>query len=92
MNRLGGLVLLLFVIGTGYLNDNIDMQLIVDVGHFYVASYSREKKRGRPFTLVAAMPHVTVVIYRNSVEIFCNLRLVKLNYSSVCFAAIEMAQ
>ena len=38
------------------------------------------------------MPHVTVVIYRNSVEIVCNLRLVKLNYSSVCYAAIEMAQ
>ena len=38
------------------------------------------------------MPHVTVVIYRNSVETVCNLRLVKLNYSSVCHAAIEMAQ
>ena len=32
-----------FVIGTGYLNDNIAMELIVDVGHFYVASCSREK-------------------------------------------------
>ena len=38
------------------------------------------------------MTHVTVVIYRNSVEIVCNLRLVKLNYPSVCYAAIEMAQ
>ena len=38
------------------------------------------------------MPHVTVVIYRNSVETVCNLRLVKPNYSSVCYAAIEMAQ
>ena len=38
------------------------------------------------------MPHVTVVIYRNSVETVCNLRLVKSNYSSVCYAAIEMAQ
>ena len=74
------------------MNDNIAMELIVDVGNFYVASYSREKKRGRSFTLVAAMPHVTVVIYRNSVEIVFNLRLVKLNYSSVCYAAIEMAQ
>ena len=38
------------------------------------------------------MPHVTVVIYRNSVETVCNLRLFKLNYSSECYAAIEMAQ
>ena len=38
------------------------------------------------------MPHVTVGIYRNSVENVCNLRLVKLNYSSVCYVAIEMAQ
>ena len=52
----------------------------------------REKKRGRPFTPMTAMPHVTVVIYRNSVETVCNLRLVELNYSSVCYAAIEMAQ
>ena len=43
MDRLSGFVFLLFVIGTGYLNDNIAMELIVDVGHFYVASYSREK-------------------------------------------------
>ena len=43
MDRLGGFVFLLFVIGTGYLYDNIAMELIVDVGHFYVASYSREK-------------------------------------------------
>ena len=44
MDRLGGFVSLLFVIGTGYPNDNIAMELIVDVGPFYVASYSREKK------------------------------------------------
>ena len=43
MGRLGGFVFLLFVIGTGYLNDNIAMELIVDVGHFSVTSYSREK-------------------------------------------------
>ena len=64
----------------------------MDVCHYYVASYSRKKNCGRPFTPVAAMLHVTVVIYRNSVETVCNLRLVKLNYSSVCYAAIEMAQ
>ena len=51
-----------------------------------------EKKRGRPFTPEAAMSLVTVVIYRNSVEVVCSLRLVKLNNSSVCYAAIEMAQ
>ena len=45
MDRLGGFVFLLFVIGTGYLNDNIAMELIVDASHFYVASYSREKTR-----------------------------------------------
>ena len=33
---------LLFSIGTGYLNDDIGMELILDVGHFYVASYSRK--------------------------------------------------
>ena len=89
----GGFVSLLFGIGVGYLNDNMHlaMELILDVGHFYVASYPR-KKNSRSFTPVAAMPHVTVVIYRNSVETVCNLRLVKLNYSSACFAAIEMAQ
>ena len=38
------------------------------------------------------MPHLTVVIYRNSVETVCNLRLVKLKYSSVCYAAIEMEE
>ena len=38
------------------------------------------------------MPRVTVVIYRNSVETVCNLRLVKLNNSSACHAVIEMAQ
>ena len=38
------------------------------------------------------MPHVTVVIYRDSVETVCNLRLVKSNYFSVCYAVIEMAQ
>ena len=65
-------------IGAGYLNDNIAMELILDVGHFYVASYSRIK-RGRPFTPVAAMPHVTVVMYRNSVETVCTLRLLKFN-------------
>ena len=92
MDRLGGFVSLLFAISAGYLNDNIAMELILDVGHFYVASYSRKKKRGRPFTPVAAMPHVTVVMYRNSVEIVCTLRLLKFNYSSVCCAAIEMAQ
>ena len=67
------------------------MELILDVGHFYVASYPR-KKKSRSFTPVAAMPHVIVVIYRNYVETVCNLRLVKLNYSYVCYAAIEMAQ
>ena len=88
MDKLGGFVSLLFV--SGYLNDNIAMKLILAVGHFYIASYSR-KKRGRPFTPVAAMPHVTVVIYRNCVDTVCNLRLVELNYSCVCYAAIEMA-
>ena len=44
MDRLGGFVFLLFVIGIGYLKDNIAMELIVGVGHFYVASYSRGKK------------------------------------------------
>ena len=83
---------LLFAIGGGYLNDNIAMELILGVGHFYVASYSRKKNRDRPFTPVAAMPHVTDAIYLNSVETVCNLRLVKLNYSSVCYAVIEMAQ
>ena len=43
MDRLGGFVSLLFSIGTGYLNDDIAMELILDVGHFYVASYSRKK-------------------------------------------------
>ena len=38
------------------------------------------------------MPNVTVVIYCNSVEAVCNLRLVKLNIFSACHAAIEMAQ
>ena len=92
MDRLGDFVTLLFSIGTGYLNDNIAMELILDVCHYYVASYSGKKNCGRHFTPVAAMPHVIVVIYRNSVETVCNLRLVKLNYSSVCYAAIEMAQ
>ena len=91
MDRLGGFVSLLFAISAGYLNDNIAMELILGVGHFYVASYSR-KKRGRPFTPAAVMPHVTVVMYRNSVETVCTLRLLKFNYSSVCCAAIEMAQ
>ena len=91
MDRLDGFVSLLFAIGAGFPNDNIAKELILDVGHFYVASYSR-KKRGRPFTPVAAMSLVTVVIYRNSVEVVCSLRLVKLNNSSVCYAAIEMAQ
>ena len=67
MDRLGGFVSLLFAIGAGYLNYNISMELILDVSLFYVATYSR-KKRCRPFTPVAAMPHGTVVIYRNSVE------------------------
>ena len=49
MDRLGGFVFPLFVISTGYLNDNIAMELIVDVGHFYVASYSREKKTRSTF-------------------------------------------
>ena len=91
MERLGGFVSLLFAIGAGYLNDNIAMELILDVGNFYVASYSW-KKRGRPFTPMAAMPHVTVVIYRNSEETVCNLPFVKLNNSCVCHAAIEKAQ
>ena len=91
MDRPGGFVSLLFAIDTGYMNDNRGMALILGIGHFCVASYSR-KNFGRPFTPVAAMPHVTVVIYRNSVETVCNLRLVKSNYSSVCYAAIEMAQ
>ena len=89
MDRLGDFVSLLFAIGAGHLHDNIATELILDVGLFYVASYSR-KKRGRPFTPMADMPHITVVIYRNSVETVCNLRLDKLNYS-VCYAAIEMA-
>ena len=42
MDRLGGFVSLLFSIDTGYLNDDIGMELILDVGHFYVASYSRK--------------------------------------------------
>ena len=91
MDRLGGFVSLLFAIGTGYLNDDIAMEFILDVCHFYVASYSG-KKRGRPFTPMAVMLHVTVVIYRNSVETVCNLPFVKLNNSSVCHAAIEKAQ
>ena len=65
-------MLLLFVIGTGYLNDNIIMELIVEVDHFYVASYSREKKTRSTFYPDGR--YVTVVIYRNSVEIVCNLR------------------
>ena len=81
---------LLFAICAGYVNDDIAMELILDEGHFYVASHSR-KKRGRPFTPLATMPHVTVVIYRNSVETVCILCLVKLNYSA-CDAAIELAQ
>ena len=40
MDRLGGFVTLRFSIGTGYLNDNIAMELILDVCHYYVASYS----------------------------------------------------
>ena len=93
MDRLDVFVSLLFAIGSDYLNDDIVMELILDVGHVYVASYSRKKKTcGRPFSAVAAMPHVTVVIFRNSVETVCNLRLVKLNYSSVCYAAIEVTQ
>ena len=40
MDRLGGFVSLLFAIGTGYLNDDIAMEFILDVCHFYVASYS----------------------------------------------------
>ena len=91
MDRPGGFVSLLFAIGTGYMNDNRGMELILGIGLFCVASYSR-KKLGRLFTPVAAMPYVTVVIYRNSVETVCNLRLEKLNYSSVCYAAIEMTQ
>ena len=91
MDRLGGFVSLFFAIGAGCLNDDISMELILDVGHFYVASYSG-KKRGRPFTPMAAMPHVTVVIYRNSVESVCNQPFVKSNNSSVCHAAIEKAQ
>ena len=43
MDRLGGFVSLLFPIGTSYRNDYIAMELIMDVGHFYVASYSRKK-------------------------------------------------
>ena len=31
---------LLFAIGAGCLNNDIAMELILDVGHFYVASYS----------------------------------------------------
>ena len=64
------------------------MELILDVGRFYDA----RKKNSRSFTPVATMPHVTVVIYRNYVETVCNLCLVKLNYSYVCYADIEMAQ
>ena len=67
MDRPGGFVSLLFAIGTGYMNDNRGMALILGIGHFCVASYSR-KKLGRPFTPVAAMPHVTAVIYRNNVQ------------------------
>ena len=91
MDSLGGFVSLLFAIGAGYLNDNIAMEFILDVGHFYVASYSG-KKRGRHFTPMTTMPHVIVVIYRNSVETVCNLPFVKLNNSCVCHAAIERAQ
>ena len=43
MNKLSGFVSLLFVIGSGYLNDNIAMESILDIGHFYIASYSRKK-------------------------------------------------
>ena len=43
MNKLTGFVSLLFVIGSGYLNDNIATESFLDVGHFYIASYSREK-------------------------------------------------
>ena len=35
---------LLFAIGAGYLNDNIATELILDVGHFYVAPYSRKNE------------------------------------------------
>ena len=87
MDRLGDFVSLFFSTDTGYLNDDIAMELIVDVGHFYVASYSR-KKRGRPFNPVAAMPNVTVVIYRNSVETVCNLRLV--NLTILLFALLPL--
>ena len=52
----------------------------------------REKKRGRPFYPGGRYTHVTVVIYRSCVETVCNLRLVELNYSSVCYVAIGMAQ
>ena len=91
MDRLGGFVSLLFAIGAGYLNDNIAMELILDVGQF-LRCVVFGKKRGRPFTPMAAMPHVTVVIYRNSVETVYNLPFVKLNNSCVCHAAIEKAQ
>ena len=59
MDGLGGFVSLLLAIGTGYMNDNRDRELILGVGHFYVASYSRnppppkKKKHGRPFIPVA---------------------------------------
>ena len=81
---------LLFAIGTGYLNDDIAMELILDVGHVYVASYSRKKRYA--VDLLPRMPRVTVVIFRKSVGTLCNLRLVKLNYYSVCYAAIEMTE
>ena len=56
MDKLGGFVSLLFVIGSGYLNDNIAMESILDDGHFYVASYSRKKNAADLFTPVAAIP------------------------------------
>ena len=90
MNKLGGIVSLLFVIGSGYLNDNIVMESILDIGHFFIASYSRKKTRP---TFYAGGRYAPCYCYLPLwVETVCNLRLVELNYSFVYYAAIEMAQ
>ena len=80
---------LLFASGAGYLNDNIAMELIQDVGHFYVAPCEKPRSTFLP-RCMAAMPHVTVVTYRNSAETVCNLLLVKLYKSSACHAAMKI--
>ena len=67
MDGLGGFVSLLLAIGTGYMNDNRDRELILGVGHFYVASYSRKKPKKNTVDLLSRWPLCPMLLLLSTV-------------------------